>query len=44
MNPNLVFFLFGGKGGGGARVRDFFSKNPNLKINNFFLFLDGVGG
>ena len=25
-----------GEGGGGARVSDFFSKNPNLKKKNFF--------
>ena len=30
-----------GGGGGGARVSDFFTKNPNLKGKNFFFF--GVG-
>ena len=43
MNPNL-FFLGGGGGGGGegrregARVRDFFTKNPNLNKKNIFFW------
>ena len=38
-NPNRFFFFLGGGGGGrgelrrgGARVSEFFTKNPNLKI------------
>ena len=48
MNPNLIyFFLLVGGGGGqvgvewGARVGDFFTKNPNLKKK---VFWGGGGG
>ena len=33
-----------GTAGRGARVSDFFTKNPNLKHFFFFLFLGGVWG
>ena len=38
-NPNMNFIL-GKGGGGGARLMDFFTKNPNLKYNLFW----GLGG
>ena len=50
----LLCFSWGrwGGGGGGTRVSEFFTKNPNLKKNIFFtknphlkyFFLRGVGG
>ena len=36
----IIFFRWGGWEGGGARVSDFFSKNPNLKKNK----IGEVGG
>ena len=45
MNPNLKYFLFrwGGAEGGGARVSEYFSKNPNLKKKNSFFLAGGPG-
>ena len=43
MNPNLKKFL-GRGGGGGARVSDFFTLNPNLKNKKKCFFWRGVGG
>ena len=46
MNPNLKYTFFSVRRGegGGARVCEFFSKNPNVKKKYFFLGRGGGGG
>ena len=44
MNPNFKYFLVGLRGGEGARVSEFFSKSPNLKIRKTLFFFWGGGG